>query len=148
MKLSAKSRCGTRLLLELAINYGKGPTQVGDISKRQNISVKYLEQLVRPLKKANLIVSARGPKGGHMLAKKPQEITLGHIIRIFEHTGDIDETELEKNDEIEDYHVKIAWNSAIDALFTKLDNTTIEDLLNESKKQILLKTKQLNGEKT
>ncbi len=49
---------------------------------------------------------------------------------------------------MEDYHVKIAWNSAIDALFTRLDNTTIEDLLNESKKQILLKTKQLNGEKT
>ena len=79
MKLSTKTRYGTRLILDLARHHGQMPISIGDISKRQDISVKYLEQIIRPLKKANLVVSTRGPKGGHSLAKSPKEITLGDI---------------------------------------------------------------------
>ncbi|HHP7236449.1 MAG TPA: RrF2 family transcriptional regulator, partial [Desulfobacterales bacterium] len=60
MKLSTRSRYGTRLMLDMALRYGQGPIQLREISKRQKISIKYLEQIVRPLKKAGYVVSARG----------------------------------------------------------------------------------------
>ena len=91
MKLTTKTRYGTRLLIDLAQHQDKGAVQMSEISMRQNISVKYLEQLIRPLKQADLVTSTRGPKGGHMLAKKPEEITLGEITRLFEgQTGLVD----------------------------------------------------------
>jgi len=65
------------MMLDLAQHYDEGPIQMNEISKRQNISVKYLEQLIIPLKKANFIKSVRGPKGGHMLARPPEEIAIG-----------------------------------------------------------------------
>jgi Rrf2 family protein len=84
MKLSTRSRYGTRILVDLARNKDKGPIQIGEISKRQDISVKYLEQLIRPLKKAKLVTSVRGPKGGHLLAENPENISLGQVVRLFE----------------------------------------------------------------
>ena len=72
MKLSTRSRYGVRILVDLARNSNQGPVQMGEISKRQDISVKYLEQLIRPLKQANMVNSVRGPKGGHLLTKKPE----------------------------------------------------------------------------
>jgi len=71
-------------MIELAKHYGKGPITTGTISKNQNISVKYLEQLIIPLKKAKLIKSMRGPKGGHMLAKSPEKISVWEILSIVE----------------------------------------------------------------
>jgi Rrf2 family protein len=68
--------------VDLARHYDQNPVQIGEISKRQDISVKYLEQLIRPLKQAKLVTSVRGPKGGHLLAKKPEKITLGQIVRL------------------------------------------------------------------
>ena len=84
MRLSTRSRYGTRLMLDLAEHYDKGPIPLGDISKRQDISVKYLEQLIIPLKRGNFIRSVRGPKGGHMLAKPPEEISIGQIVTTLE----------------------------------------------------------------
>jgi Rrf2 family protein len=72
------------MMLDLANHYDEGPIQIGDVAKREDISVKYLEQLIIPLKKASLIESVRGPKGGHMLAKPPEEITIGEIVRVLE----------------------------------------------------------------
>lgn len=84
MKLSTRGRYGTRLMLELAKSYGEGPKSVSDISKNLNIPVKYLEQLIIPLKKANLISSVRGPKGGHMLSRPAEEISLWQILTLLE----------------------------------------------------------------
>ena len=84
MKLSTKSRYGTRLLLDMAQHYNQGPVHLGDIAKRQNISVKYLEQIIIPLKKANYMQSVRGPKGGHTLTRPPEEITVGEIVALLE----------------------------------------------------------------
>lgn len=80
MKLSTRGRYGTRLMLELAKQYGKGPISMSDISRNQKIPIKYLEQLIIPLKKAKLITSVRGPKGGHMLSRAPQEINLWEVL--------------------------------------------------------------------
>jgi Rrf2 family iron-sulfur cluster assembly transcriptional regulator len=131
MKLSTRSRYGTRILVDLARHSNQGPVQIGEISKRQDISVKYLEQLIRPLKQASMVNSVRGPKGGHMLAKKPEEISLGQIVRLFE--GQTELVECISNPEFcdmsDDCQVRLAWKEATRVLYEKLDSTTIADLL-------------------
>jgi Rrf2 family transcriptional regulator, iron-sulfur cluster assembly transcription factor len=131
MKLSTRSRYGTRILVELARQRGHGPVQIGEISRRQEIPVKYLEQLIRPLKQAALVRSVRGPKGGHSLAKKPQEITLGQIVRLFEGQSDLVEcvSHPEKCAMSDDCQVRSAWKDATQVLYEKLDSTTIADLV-------------------
>jgi Rrf2 family protein len=131
MKLSTRSRYGTRILLDLARHNKQGPVQIGEISKRQDISVKYLEQLIRPLKQAELVESVRGPKGGHLLVKKPEEITLGQIVRLFEGQSDLVEcvSSPEKCNMADDCQVRLAWSDATRVLYEKLDSTTIADLL-------------------
>ena len=84
MRLSTRSRYGTRMMQDLAEHCDKGPTRLGEIAKRQDISVKYLEQLIIPLKQGNFIRSVRGPKGGHVLARPPEEITVGQIVKVLE----------------------------------------------------------------
>lgn len=131
MKLSTKSRYGTRILLELARHRDMGPLSNGMISKIQNIPVKYLEQLVRTLKQAKLVTSVRGPKGGHAIAMAPEKITLGQIVRLFETQTDLvacisSPNECEMAD---DCKVRLAWEEATQALFEKLDHISIADLL-------------------
>ena len=131
MKLSTRSRYGARILLDLARHNQQGPVQIGEISKRQDISVKYLEQLIRPLKQAAFVESVRGPKGGHLLVKKPEEITLGQIVRLFEGQSDLVEcvSSPEKCNMADDCQVRQAWTDATRVLYEKLDSTTIADLL-------------------
>ena len=131
MKLSTRSRYGARILRDLARHDQQGPVQIGEISKRQDISVKYLEQLIRPLKQAELVESVRGPKGGHLLVKKPEEITLGQIVRLFEGQSDLVEcvSSPEKCNMADDCQVRLAWRDATRVLYEKLDSTTIADLL-------------------
>ena len=131
MKLSTRSRYGARLLVDLARNRDRGPVQIGEISKRQEISVKYLEQLIRPLKKAKLVTSVRGPKGGHLLSEKPENITLGQVVRLFEGQADLVECIRfpEKCPMSDDCQVRLAWRDATEVLYEKLDATTIADLM-------------------
>ncbi|MDY6967551.1 MAG: Rrf2 family transcriptional regulator [Spirochaetota bacterium] len=84
MKITTKGRYGTRLLLDLAVNFGGNPILLKDIAKRQDISEKYLGHLIPPLKLAGLINSSRGAHGGYMLAKAPNEITFSEIIKAVE----------------------------------------------------------------
>ena len=79
MKLSSRARYGMRAILELALEYGKPPMQIKTIAEREDISNKYLEQLIAMLKAAGLVRSLRGPRGGYMLAKPPAEIKLKDI---------------------------------------------------------------------
>ena len=134
MKLSTRSRYGARLLVDLARNRDRGPVQIGEISKRQEISVKYLEQLIRPLKKAKLVTSVRGPKGGHLLSEKPENITLGQVVRLFEGQADLVECIRfpEKCQMSDDCQVRLAWRDATEVLYEKLDATTIADLMDGS----------------
>ena len=131
MKLSTRSRYGARILVDLASHNNQGPVQIGEISKRQDISVKYLEQLIRPLKQASMVNSVRGPKGGHMLAKKPEEITLGQIVRLFEGQSELVEciSNPDHCNMSDDCQVRLAWKDATRVLYEKLDSTTIADLL-------------------
>lgn len=84
MKLSTKSRYGLRALFDMAYHAGTLPVQIKDISRRQAISPRYLEQIFQDLKRAGLLKSRRGPQGGYFLAKKPQEITVRDIVEAAE----------------------------------------------------------------
>jgi len=131
MKLSTRSRYGARILVDLARYSNQGPVQIGEISKRQDISVKYLEQLIRPLKQAKMVNSVRGPKGGHLLALKPEDISLGQIVRLFEGQSELVEciSNPEKCSMSDDCQVRLAWGDATRVLYERLDSTTIADLM-------------------
>ena len=77
MKLTTKTRYGARLLSTWLNVRVRAPSEMSEISLRQDISINILRQIIRPLKKAKFVKSIRGPKGGHLLAKKPGDITLG-----------------------------------------------------------------------
>ena len=84
MKLSTKIRYGTRAILELASRFGEGPIELKEIARSQEISIKYLEQVIIPLRTAGIVKSARGSKGGYSLAKPPSEICLFDVVETLE----------------------------------------------------------------
>ena len=95
MKLSTRSRYGVRLMVELALNYGKSPVFLKDIAKGQNISEKYLSLIIIPLRGVGLVTSTRGAYGGYNLAKDPSQITMKEIVDVLE--GDCSLVECVKN---------------------------------------------------
>ena len=84
MKISSRLRYGLRLLLDLAINYQKGPILLKDIARCEKISKKYLEQIVITLRNSGLIKATRGSKGGYYLTRSPKKIKLSEIYKILE----------------------------------------------------------------
>ncbi len=84
MKLSTKSRYGLRAIFDMAYHAGNMPCQIKDISRRQKISPRYLEQIFQDLKKGGLLNSRRGPQGGYTLAKEPEEVTVRDVIEAAE----------------------------------------------------------------
>lgn len=84
MKISTKGRYALRLMLDLAENQKDGFIALKDIAQRQNISKKYLEQIVPLLNKSGILITSRGYQGGYRLAKRPEECTVGDILRITE----------------------------------------------------------------
>lgn len=84
MRLSTKSRYGLRAMFDIAYNCGSEPAQIQDISRRQQISPRYLEQIFQNLKRTGLLKSKRGPQGGYVLARKPAEITVLEILNATE----------------------------------------------------------------
>ena len=84
MKLSTRGRYGVRLMFDLALHYGDGPIYLKDIAERQEVSVKYLWQLINPLKTKGLVNSTRGAHGGYVLGKEPGCISLKEILQVLE----------------------------------------------------------------
>ena len=84
MKISTKGRYALRLMLDLAIHDTGEPVRIKDIAARQEISDKYLEQIISSLNKAGYVKSIRGPQGGYRLAKPPETYTVGMILRLTE----------------------------------------------------------------
>ena len=84
MKLSTRSTYGMRALVELALSPGHGPLSAAVIAQRQHLSLAYLEQLLHRLKRQGLVTSIRGPKGGYVLAKDPQQITMADVVEVLD----------------------------------------------------------------
>jgi Rrf2 family protein len=135
MKLSTRSRYGTRLMLDLAQHYKEGPLQLGEIAKRQGVSVKYLEQIIIPLKKAHYIESVRGSKGGHMLSKPPEDITVGEIVALLEEGTSLVEC-VENTGVCERSDIcptRLLWKEACEAMFDRLKAVTLADLVKKAR---------------
>ena len=131
MRLSTRSRYGTRMVLDLAKRFDEGPVKIGDIAEREGISVKYLEQLIIPLKQANFIKSVRGPKGGHMLSRPPENITVGEVVKALEGGTNLTAC-VENPDKCErspDCVTRDVWEAASKAMYDKLGSMTLADLL-------------------
>jgi Rrf2 family iron-sulfur cluster assembly transcriptional regulator len=135
MKLTTKSRYGTRLLLDIAV-YGKEkPVPLSDISSRQNISLKYLEQITRKLREAGILKSQRGPLGGQMLAKSAENISIGEVVKILEEApvfvdcAESDNLVCGVCNRAGECLSRWVWVEASRAMFDRLDQITIASLL-------------------
>jgi Rrf2 family protein len=135
MKLSTKTRYGTRMILDMAQHYGQGAIQLGEIANRQGISLKYLEQIIRPLKTAGYVKSFRGAKGGHMLTKSPAEVTVGEIVAVLEGGETLIYCDKDPNDceRVDSCLTRYVWMEAASAMFERLSTITFADLINLKK---------------
>lgn len=131
MKLSTRSRYGTRLMIDLAEHGFNHFVQLKDVAKREGISLKYLEQIVIPLKKANYLVSARGAGGGYKLARSPEEITVGEIVALLEGGKSIVHcsTDPEVCDRSPSCLTRKLWMETAEVLFGKLNSVTLSSLV-------------------
>ena len=132
MKISTKGRYALRLLLDLAVYNTGEPISLKDVAKRQEISEKYLEQIISLLNKAGFVRSIRGAQGGYMLAKTPSEYTVGMILRLTE--GSLAPVSCVGEDSIECERrqgcvtVRV-WEKLNDAVNQVVDNITLADLV-------------------
>jgi Rrf2 family protein len=124
------------MMLDMAQHYDAGPVQIGDIARRQGISVKYLEQLVIPLRKADYVKSVRGPKGGYMLAKHPKEITVGEIVKVLE--GGVNLADCIENPNLceksTDCLTRGLWEEATKAVYDTLHSVTLSEMIETGKR--------------
>lgn len=139
MKLSTKSRYGLRALFDMAYHSGTLPAQIKDISRRQAISPRYLEQIFQDLKKAGLLKSKRGPQGGYQLARKPHEITVREIVQAAEGEMTLVDCIKEgrgrkkKCDFDNQCVTQKIWQEATRQLNNYLESVTLKDLCEEAK---------------
>ena len=119
------------MLLELARHYGKGPVKTWEIAKREDISQKYLEQIVIPLIREGVVTSVRGAKGGYLLAVPPETLTLGRIVRILEEKSDLIDClgNPVKCPRAPDCKARGAWKAASNAFYQELDSMTVASIL-------------------
>lgn len=131
MKLSTRSRYGTRALLDLAQNYGEQVIPLREIARRQEISLSYLEHLVGPLVDAKLIQTIRGAKGGLRLAKAPEDIRMSEVVSLLE--GPLEPAECvhspDKCSRSDFCATRDVWGEMGRAMNEVLEQTTLADLV-------------------
>ena len=132
MRLSTKGRYAIRLMLDLASNNTGEPIRLRDAARRQEISEKYLEQIVSLLNKAGFVRSIRGSQGGYVLSRMPKDYTVGEILRLTEGSLSpvdcVDQLGLGCHRE-ENCATRILWQKLDEAISSVVDHVTLEDLL-------------------
>lgn len=139
MKISTKGRYGVQLMIDLAIHYNQDLVPLKDIAARQEISEKYLEQIVTPLNKSGYVRSVRGSQGGYMLASDPANITIGMLLRVLEgplYPVDYNTANKPTPDNATTLVTVGIWNKMRDAVENVVDNITLADLVEEYKSKI------------
>ncbi|MHC4205627.1 MAG: RrF2 family transcriptional regulator [Planctomycetota bacterium] len=134
MKLSTRTRYAVRAIIELAQNDSKKPLQLKIIAQRQDISVKYLEQLMAVLRSAGFVRSIRGSKGGYVLAKAPKEIKLNDVMHRLE--GTVATVECVENEDYcsrsADCAARYLWTQVEQAIDKVLGAITLQDLVDKA----------------
>ncbi len=137
MRLSTKGRYGARAMLDLALNYGKGPVLLRDIAKRQEVSEKYLEHSITALRKAGLVRSIRGARGGYVLAKSPSQIRLSEIMEVLEGSMApvecVDDPEVCRRAQL--CVTRDIWSKMKEAIDNILESVTLQDMVEEQNKK-------------
>ena len=137
MKISSKGRYALRMMIDLAENHTGKWITIREVSERQGISVKYLEQIVTGLTRAGLLRSVRGSQGGYMLKKPPEQYTIGEILRAIE--GELtpvaclvdDVNQCERKETCKTFTF---WQGLYHAINDYVDSVTLKDLANETVK--------------
>ena len=132
--LSSRGKYATRALLDLSLHEDEGPVQIQEIAERQEIPLKYLEQILLSLKRHGFLQSRKGPGGGYFLARPPGDITLGDVVRAVD--GPIAPISCVSVSgymecgcpDPETCGLRAVWKEARDAIARVLDNTTFADI--------------------
>ena len=139
MRITTKSRYGTRLIIDLALNSEKGPVKLSAIAERQGISLKYLEKLIKKLKGAGFVKSVKGRNGGYMLAKPMKSISIGDVVKVLE--GSVSITDCSDKEKVcgtcnraGECITQWIWIETSEAMFNKLSSFKLDELANASLK--------------
>lgn len=135
MKISTRGRYGTRALVELALDVGEGLTLLKDIARKQQISQRYLEHVIRPLVTGGILRSTRGAGGGITLARSPEEIKMSEVMQLLE--GSIAPVDCVNNKTIcersDTCAARDIWCDLQNAINGVLESTTLQDLVDNQK---------------
>lgn len=135
MKISTRTRYGLRAVLELAMGYGQGPLQLKAIAQHQDISVKYLEQIIAILKSGGFVRSVRGARGGYILAKSPNQVKLSDIFGCLE--GPVNTVDCIENQSYcaraADCLARQVWTKVQNAINNILQSITLQDLVDRTR---------------
>ena len=129
MKISTKGRYALRMLLDLAQHQNDGYVALKDIARRQNVSKKYLEQIVPMLNKSDILLASRGFQGGYRLAHSPDKYTVGMILRITE--GSLAPVACLDHDRSADCITLPVWQGLSRVINEYLDSITLQDILDQ-----------------
>jgi Rrf2 family protein len=130
MQLSTKARYAARALVELALQHGRGPVKLKDIADKQNISLKYLEQVMTPLRVYGYVKTQKGSRGGYILARPPEQVNLFEVVQCVEGSlalvDCLDSPEL--CERVKLCATRDAWMSVKEAICKELSSITLADL--------------------
>jgi len=137
MKISTKIRYGARAMVELASHYGEGPIELKEIAKKENISLKYLEQVINPLRADGLVKAIRGAKGGYSLGKPPSEICLYDVIETLEGPLNLLEClgDAKACQKVSSCVTREIWKEVSDAISKIFYSVTLEDMVNRKREK-------------
>jgi len=133
MKLSTRGEYASQAILDLALHQHEGPVKIREIAARQEIPLKYLESILLTLQRAGMAHSKRGPRGGYYLARPPEAITVGEVIRAMDgplapiHCVSVSAYEQCPRESV--CGLKWVWQEVRDAIAGILDNTTFADVV-------------------
>jgi Rrf2 family protein len=124
-------------MLELASRYGEGPIELKEIAKKENISLKYLEQVINPLRAAGLVKSIRGSKGGYSLGKPPSEICLYDVVETLEGPLNLLEClrDVKVCQKVPSCVTRDIWKEVSEAISKIFYSVTLEDMVNRKREK-------------
>ena len=134
MKFSQRSEYGVRLMIDLARHYGRGPLSLTEVARDEELSQTFLEQVIMPLRKAGLVQSRHGVRGGYELSRSPRDIRMGEVLRVLEGSlapmfcvsdlADRDVCAFEEH-----CGTQVLWARVRDGINAALDATSLADLI-------------------
>lgn len=134
LKTPRKLLCAYEAVVDIAMRAGTCPVQSADLTERQGVPRRYLEQVLQRLVRAKILVGVRGPRGGYRLARERRRITLGEITRVL---ADIDDQEsgvdFPVNSPMAQRIIVPMWERMHEAMLSELDEITIEDLCEKAR---------------